>query len=69
MARILIYSGLILIIAGVLVSVLSKTSLPLGRLPGDIEWRGKNTTFYFPLMTCIVISLVGSLILWLLNRR
>lgn len=69
MGRILIYSGLILIIAGVLVSVLSKTSLPLGRLPGDIEWRGKNTTFYFPLMTCIVISLVGSLILWLLNRR
>jgi hypothetical protein len=52
-----------------IVSALSRTSLPLGRLPGDIQWRGKNTTFYFPLMTCILISLIGSLILWLINRR
>jgi hypothetical protein len=67
--RVLIYSGLILIVVGVLVSLLSKTSFPLGRLPGDIEWRGKHTTVYFPVMTCILISLVGSLILWLISRR
>jgi hypothetical protein len=69
LGRLLIYSGLVLVALGVIVSVLSRTSLPLGRLPGDIQWRGKNATFYFPLMTCILISLLGSLILWLINRR
>ena len=69
LGRLLIYSGLILIVVGAIVSVLSRTSLPLGRLPGDIQWRGKNTTFYFPLMTCILLSLLGSLILWLINKR
>jgi len=69
LGRLLISCGLVLIVLGAIVSALSGTSLPLGRLPGDIQWRGKNTTFYFPLMTCILISLVGSLILWLINRR
>jgi hypothetical protein len=69
LGRFLIYCGVALIVLGVIVSALSRTSLPLGRLPGDIQWRGKNTTFYFPLMTCILISLIGSLILWLINRR
>jgi hypothetical protein len=40
----------------------------LGRLPGDIVFRGKNTTFYFPIVTCLVLSVILSLILWLLNR-
>jgi hypothetical protein len=41
----------------------------LGRLPGDIVWRGKNTTFYFPWVTCLLLSLLATLILWLINRR
>jgi hypothetical protein len=69
LGRLLIYSGLVLLVLGVIVSALSRTSLPLGRLPGDIQWRGKNTTFYFPLVTCILLSLLGSLILWLINKR
>lgn len=69
LGRLLIYSGLVLLAAGLIVSALSRTSLPLGRLPGDIQWRGKNTTFYFPLMTCLLLSLLASVILWLINRR
>jgi hypothetical protein len=42
--------------------------LPLGRLPGDIVVRGKHTVFYFPLATSLVVSIILSLILWLLNR-
>jgi hypothetical protein len=49
--------------------VAGRFHLPLGRLPGDIVYRGKNTTFYFPLATSIVLSIVISLILWLLNRK
>lgn len=69
LGRLLIYSGLVLVVVGVIVSALSRTSLPLGRLPGDIQWRGKNTTFYFPLMTCLLLSVLVSAILWLINRR
>lgn len=67
--RLLIVSGLILIVLGVVVTLLSRTSMPLGRLPGDIVWRGKSTTFYFPIVTCLLLSVLGSLLLWLLNRR
>jgi len=38
------------------------------RLPGDIVWRGKNTTFYFPVVSCIVLSVVLSLVMWLIGR-
>jgi len=53
--------GLVLILAG-------KLNLPIGRLPGDIVYRGKNTTFYFPLMTSILLSALLSLVLWLVGR-
>ena len=53
--------GLLLILAG-------KINLPIGRLPGDIVLRGKNTTFYFPLMTSIVLSVILTLVLWIVNR-
>jgi hypothetical protein len=48
--------------------LLGKTNLPLGRLPGDIYYRGKNTTFYFPLTTSILLSVVLSLVLYLVSR-
>jgi hypothetical protein len=68
MGRTLIILGLVLVAAGVLVSLGDKLPVRLGRLPGDIVYRGKNSTFYFPLMTSIVLSVVLSLVLWLFNR-
>lgn len=41
---------------------------PFGRLPGDIVYRGRNVTFYFPLMTSILLSLVLTLVFWLFGR-
>jgi len=54
--------------AGVVLMLLGKTNLPLGRLPGDFLYRGKNTTFYFPLATSILVSVVLSAVLYLLAR-
>jgi hypothetical protein len=68
MGRTLIILGLVLVAAGVLVSLGGRLPVRLGRLPGDIVYRGKNSTFYFPLMTSIILSVVLSLVLWLFNR-
>lgn len=56
------------VLAGFVFLAVGKLHLPLGRLPGDIVYRGKNTTFYFPIVTCLVLSVILSLILWLVNR-
>ena len=64
----LIVLGLVIAAAGLVFIILGKTNLPLGRLPGDILYRGKHTTFYFPLATSIVLSVVLSLILYLIGR-
>ena len=48
--------------------LLGRAGLPLGQLPGDILYRGKNTTFYFPLATSILVSIVLSLVLFFLSR-
>jgi hypothetical protein len=67
--KLLIAAGLFLVALGVIVVFISRTSLPVGRLPGDIVWRGKHTTFYFPIVTCLVLSAIVSLVLWLIGRR
>jgi hypothetical protein len=67
--RILIVAGLVLVGAGVLFLLGEKLPFKLGRLPGDIVIRGKNSTFYFPLVTSILLSVIGTLILWLFSRR
>lgn len=69
LGRLLIAAGLLLVLAGAVVIVLGKLHLPLGRLPGDIVWRNKNSTFYFPVVTCILLSIIGSLLLWFFSRR
>ena len=69
LGRILIIAGFILVLCGAVVVLLERLHLPLGRLPGDLVWRGKNTTVFFPLATCLLLSALGSLLLWLLNRR
>ncbi|HYM74682.1 MAG TPA: DUF2905 domain-containing protein [Candidatus Dormibacteraeota bacterium] len=60
--------GAILIVAGLLLTLLARLNLPLGRLPGDILYRGKNTTFYFPLATSILLSVLLTLILYVVGR-
>jgi len=45
-----------------------KLPFRLGRLPGDIVHRGENTTFYFPIVTCLVVSIALSLVFWLINN-
>jgi len=67
--RILITLGLIVLILGLIVSLGEKLPLRLGRLPGDIVIRGKNSVFYFPLVTCLLLSVVLSFIMWLFGRR
>ena len=59
----------LLIVAGVLITLGDKLPFRLGRLPGDIEIRGKNSVFYFPVMTCVLLSVIFSLALWLIGRR
>ncbi|MGB9202874.1 MAG: DUF2905 domain-containing protein [Terriglobales bacterium] len=68
MGRLLVILGVALVVIGGIVMLLGRTGLPLGRLPGDILYRGKNTTFYFPLATSIVVSVVLSAILFLISR-
>jgi len=66
MVRWLIAIGLVLILVGLLWPLLSK--LGLGRLPGDIVIERGNFRFYFPIVTCLIVSAVLSFFLWLLNR-
>jgi hypothetical protein len=62
--RLLIAAGVVLIVAGLLL----KAGLPLGRLPGDVIIRRGDATFYFPIVTCIVVSVVLSLLMAVLRR-
>jgi hypothetical protein len=66
--KILVFFGVLIALFGVILIFAGRTHLPIGRLPGDIVYRGKNTTFYFPLATCIVLSVVLSLVLYLVGR-
>ena len=69
MARAFIAIGIALVILGLLLAVGEKLPVRLGRLPGDIVIRGKNTTFYFPLVTSLLVSVLLSLVMWLISRR
>ncbi len=69
LGRTLIVLGLLVAAIGVLISLGERLPIRLGRLPGDIILRGKHSTFYFPLATCLLISVILSLILWIINRR
>jgi Protein of unknown function (DUF2905) len=60
--------GLFIVAIGLILMLLGRTNLPIGRLPGDILYRGKHTTFYFPLATSILLSVVLSLVLYLVGR-
>ena len=66
MTRFLVVLGLVIVVAGLLWPYLAQ--LGLGRLPGDIVIQRENMTFYFPLMTCLLVSVLFSLIFWVVNR-
>lgn len=68
LGRTLLVLGLVLAAAGVLVMVVSRLGLPLGRLPGDIVIRREGFTFYLPIATSVVVSVVLSAVFWLLRR-
>lgn len=69
LGRSLMVLGAALFLAGVLLYLFPRLPLRLGRLPGDIVIRGKNSVFYFPLMTSLLLSLLFSILLWLFRRR
>ena len=66
--RVLISLGALLLVAGIVVLLAEKLSLPVGRLPGDISWRGKNSAVYFPFTTCILLSALLTFILYIVSR-
>lgn len=68
LARILIALGLLLLLAGCIVYLLGFLGVSFGHLPGDFAWRRKHASVYFPLATCIAISIVLTLVLYLLSR-
>ena len=68
LGRLLITLGLILVVAGLLVTFAGRLPVRLGRLPGDISIHGKHSSFYFPLTTCVLLSVLLSLVMWILRR-
>jgi DUF2905 family protein len=68
LGRTLIVIGLVLVAVGVLVSVVGRYT-SLGRLPGDIVYRRNNFTFYFPIVTSLLLSVLLTLVMWFFSRR
>ena len=68
LGKVLVGLGGFVVLVGLLIMLLGKVGLPLGRLPGDIVYRGKNTVFYFPLVTSILLSVALSLMLYAVSR-
>jgi hypothetical protein len=69
MGRAFIAIGIVLVAVGLLLTFGERLPIRPGRLPGDIVIRGKNTTFYFPLVTSLLLSVLLSFVMWLLGRR
>lgn len=68
LGKLILGLGLALVVIGGVLMLAGRLGLPLGRLPGDIVYRGKHTTVYFPIVTCIVISVVLTVILYVISR-
>ena len=66
--KLLIVLGVVLVAVGIVLILPGRMNLPLGRLPGDIVYRGKNTTVYFPLATSVLVSIVLTVVLYLVGR-
>lgn len=68
LGKLLIFLGVVLAAAGGLLLLFGRTHLPIGRLPGDFVYRGKNTTIYFPLATSIVLSILLTVLLYVIGK-
>jgi Protein of unknown function (DUF2905) len=68
LGKLLVGLGLVLLVAGGLLLLLGRTGLPLGRLPGDIAYRGKNVSVYVPLGTSILLSVLLSAVFYFFSR-
>jgi hypothetical protein len=68
LGRVLIMLGVALIVMGVLVTFAGRLPFRPGRLPGDIYIQGKHSSFYFPLATCLVLSVLFAVLMWLFRR-
>jgi predicted tellurium resistance membrane protein TerC len=68
LGKLLILAGGFLLLVGIVLVLSGRMHVPIGRLPGDIVYRGKNTTFYFPIVTSIALSVVLSLVMYLVGR-
>jgi hypothetical protein len=66
--KILLLLGVLMAVVGVFLMLGPKLPFRLGRLPGDIVYQGRHTTFYFPIVTCLVLSLALTLFFWLLGH-
>jgi hypothetical protein len=67
LGRLLLIFGGVLVVVGLLLSFGSRLPFRLGRLPGDIVYEGKNSTFYFPVVTCILLSVALTALMWLVS--
>jgi hypothetical protein len=67
LGRALLVVGVVLIGAGALLVFGAKLPFRLGRLPGDVIYQGRNTTFYFPIVTCLIVSLVLTIFFWIVS--
>lgn len=68
LGRMMLVVGIVLVVIGGLLAFGAKLPFRFGRLPGDIVWQGKNTSFYFPIVTCILLSVVLSAVLWVIGQ-
>ncbi|MBZ5567517.1 MAG: DUF2905 domain-containing protein [Acidobacteriia bacterium] len=68
LGKVLIFFGVLLVVFGMALVLGARAHLPIGRLPGDIVYRGKSTTVYFPIMTSILLSIVLSVVLYLIGK-
>jgi hypothetical protein len=68
LGKFLVIVGVLLVVGGLLLMAGARFSFfGLGRLPGDITYKGKNVQFYFPIVTCLILSVVLTLVFWLIS--
>jgi len=68
LGRMLIVLGALLLVAGGFLLLAARMGLPLGKLPGDIAWRGRHVSVYAPIATCLAVSILLSLLAWIVNH-
>ncbi len=67
LGRLLLFLGLLLVAVGAALVFGARLPFRLGRLPGDIVYRSRNTAFYFPIVTCLVLSVLLTIVLWVIS--